>query len=257
MRYSGRTATLVLCLAALVALSAISAQAQETVQITKAGFSPAKLGSPTNAFGSAIIGSTEGPVPSPIEHVNVYGPAGVTLDLRGSGTCDEATLARIGPQACPANSRAGFGGGEGIYQLGGELVEEKYTLDFFLADNRPGHVALLVFLQGHSPVSVEVVFGGSVIRGPAPYGLGFSLDVPLIKVLPDASDASAKSAFVTLGAHNVAYYRTVHGKRTLFHVRGIILPKSCPRGGWPVASQFKFEDGSTVMAKRSVPCPKR
>jgi hypothetical protein len=257
MRYSGRTATLVLCLAALGALPASSAQAQETVQITKAGFSPAKLGAPTNAFGSAIIGSTEGPVPSPIEHVNVYGPAGVTLDLRGSGTCDEATLARIGPQACPANSRAGFGGGEGIYQLGGELVEEKYTLDFFLADNRPGHVALLVFLQGHSPVSVEVVFGGSVIRGPAPYGLGFSLDVPLIKVLPDASDASAKSAFVTLGAHNVAYYRTVHGKRTLFHVRGIILPKSCPRGGWPVASQFKFEDGSTVMAKRSVPCPKR
>jgi hypothetical protein len=257
MRCTGRTARLVLFLATLVALPASSAQAQETVQITQAGFSPAKLGAPTNAFGSAVIGSTEGPVPSPIEHVNVYGPAGVTLDLRGSGTCDEATLSRIGPQACPANSRAGFGGGEGIYQLGGELVEEKYTLDFFLADNRPGHVALLVFLQGHSPVSVEVVFGGSVIRGPAPYGLGFSLDVPLIKVLPDASDASAKSAFVTLGAHNVAYYRTVHGKRTLFHVRGIVLPKSCPHGGWPVASQFSFEDGSTVMAKRSVPCPKR
>jgi hypothetical protein len=251
-----RIATLALCLATLMALIGASAQAQETVQITQAGFSPAKLGQPTNAFGSAVIGSTEGPVPSPIEHVNVYGPAGVTLDLRGSGTCSEAALARIGPQACPANSRAGFGGGDGVYQLGGELVKEKYTLDFFLSDNRPGHVALLVFLQGHSPVSVEIVFGGKVITGPKPYGLGFSLDVPLIKVLPDASNASATSAFLTLGAHNVAYYRTVHGKRTLFHVRGIVLPKSCPHGGWPVASQFSFEDGSTIMAKRSVPCPK-
>jgi hypothetical protein len=256
MRALGRAGGLLLCLALLMALPATGAQAQETVQITQAGFSPARLGAPTNAFGSAVIGSTEGPVPSPIEHVNVYGPAGVTLDLRGSGICSQAALERLGPQACPANSRAGFGGGEGIYQLGGELVKEKYTLDFFLSDNRPGHVALLVFLQGHSPVSVEIVFGGKVISGPKPYGLGFSLDVPLIKVLPDASNASATSAFLTLGAHNVAYYRTVHGKRTLFHVRGIILPKSCPHGGWPVASQFSFEDGSTVMAKRSVPCPK-
>jgi hypothetical protein len=94
-----------------------------------------------------------------------------------------------------------------------------------------------------------------VIKGPKPYGLGFSVEVPEIKVLPEASNASAKSAFLTLGAKNVAYYRTVHGKRKLFHVKGIILPKSCPRGGWPVASQFTFEDGSTVMAKRTVACP--
>jgi len=244
-----------LCALIATALAAGAANAAETVQITQAGFSPSTLGAPTNAFGSATISSTTGPVPAPIEHVDVYGPAGVTLNLEGTGTCSETALQQVGPQACPANSRAGFGGGEGIYQLGGELVKEKYTLDFFLADNRPGHVALLVFLDGHSPVSVEVVFGGQVIRGPRPYGLGFSLNVPLIKVLPEASDASATSAFITLGAHNVAYYRTVHGRRTLFHVKGIVLPKSCPRGGWPVASRFRFQDGSTVMAKRSVPCP--
>ena len=58
-----------------------------------------------------------------------------------------------------------------------------------------------------------------------------------------------------VGAHNVAYYRKVNGKRTLFHVKGIVLPKRCPHGGWPVASRFKFQDGSTVLATRSVPCP--
>jgi hypothetical protein len=251
----------VLVLAALACsaflLSAAGAQAQETVSITEAGFSPARLGMPTNAFGRATIGSTTGPVPSPITHVNVYGPAGVTLDLQGTGICNKARLENLGPSACPANSRAGFGGGLGIYQIGKELVEEEYTLDFFLGDNRPGHTTLLIFLSGSKPVSVELVFTAVVIRGPKPYGLGFSLDVPLIKVLPEASNASAKTAFLTLGAHNVAYYRKVHGKRKLFHVKGIILPKSCPRGGWPVASQFSFEDGSTVMAKRSVPCPKK
>jgi hypothetical protein len=238
-------------------LTASAAQAEETVSIVQAGFSPNSLGMPTNAFGSATIGSTTGPVPSPIRHVNVYGPAGVTLDLEGTGTCNEERLKNIGPAACPANSRAGFGGGQGIYMIGKELVEEKYTLDFFLADNRPGHVKLLIFLSGSTPVSVEVVFGGTVIQGPKPYGLGFSVEVPEIKVLPEASNASAKSAFLTLGAHNVAYYRTIHGKRRLFHVRGIILPKKCPRGGWPVASQFTFEDGSTVMATRKIRCPRK
>jgi hypothetical protein len=238
-------------------LCAGAARAEETVTITEAGFSPNKPGMPTNAFGSATISSTTGPVPSPIRHVNVYGPAGVTLDLQGTGVCSEAVLLHSGPQACPANSRAGFGGGEGIYQLGKELVEEKYTLDFFLSDNRPGHTKLVIFLSGSTPVIVEVVLTGTVIKGPPPYGLGFSVDVPLIKVLPEASNASAKTAFLTLGAHNVAYYRNVHGKRKLFHVKGIVLPQSCPRSGWPVASQFTFEDGSTVMAKRSIPCHRK
>jgi hypothetical protein len=246
----------VLCAAFL--LWAAPAGAEETVSITEAGFSPDKLGVPTNAFGRATITSTAGPVPSPIRHVNVYGPAGVTLDLRGSGVCNKESLERLGTQACPANSRAGFGGGQGIYMIGKELVEEEYTIDFFLADNRPGLVSLLVYLTGSKPVSIEMVFPPApVIQGPKPYGLGFSVEVPEIKVLPEASNASAKSAFLTLGAHNVAYYRMVHGKRKLFHVKGIILPKSCPRGGWPVASQFSFEDGSTVMAKRTVPCPRR
>jgi hypothetical protein len=249
-------AALVLCGAALMSWIP-AAHAEELVTITEAGFRPDKLGVPTNAFGSATITSTSGPVPSPITHVNVYGPAGVTLNLEGTGVCNEEKLKNLGPQACPPNSRAGFGGGEGIYKLGNELVEEQYTIDFFLADNRPGHVALLIFLSGSRPVAVEVVFKAIVIRGPKPYGLGFSVEVPLIKVLPEASNASAKTAFLTLGAKNVAYYRNVHGKRKLFHVKGIVLPKSCPRGGWPVASQFTFEDGQTVMAKRNVPCPRK
>jgi hypothetical protein len=237
--------------------AAAAARAEETVQITNAGFKPDRLGVPTNAFGSATIGSTTGPVPSPITHVNVFGPAGLTLDLVGTATCTEATLLNFGPSACPKNSKAGFGGGEGIYELAKEIVKEHFTLDFFLGDNRPGHVTLLIYLNGSTPVSIQLVFTAIVIKEPKPYGLGFSLNVPIIKVLPEASDASATSSFLTLGAENVAYFKTVHGKRTLFHVKGIITPKTCPRGGWPVASQFTFEDGSTVMAKSAIPCPHR
>jgi hypothetical protein len=248
-----RTGIVVLCAAS--ALAAAPAYAEETVRITGAGFSPNVLGAPTNAFGSAAIGSTDLPVPSPITHVDVYGPAGLTLNLEGSTTCKPERLEQIGPKACPANSRAGSGGGEGTYELGGEIIREPYTIELFLADNQPGHVALMFFLKGTSPVSIEIVFGGTVITAPPPYGLGFSVDVPLIKVLPEASDASATTAFLRIGAKDATYYKTVHGKRRLLHVKGIILPRRCPRGGWPVASSFTFEDGSTVLAKRTIACP--
>jgi hypothetical protein len=249
------------CAAALVCgaalLWAAAAGAEQTVRITSAGFNPDKLGVPTNVFGAATIESTTGQVPSPITHVNVYGPAGVTLDLRGTGTCTEAKLLNVGPRACPADSRAGFGGGVGVYEIAKEVIEEKFTLDFFLGENRPGHVVLLIYLNGSSPVSIQLVFTAPVITGPKPYGLGFSLNVPLIKVLPEATDASARSSFLTLGAKNVAYVKLVHGKRKLVHVRGIITPPRCPRGGWPVASQFSFQDGSTVMSTSKIPCPRR
>ncbi len=253
--FRGPIAAGLICAASL--LLAATAQAEETVTITQAAFTPNQLGAPTNASGSATIGSTTGPVPSPIRHVNVFGPAGVTLDLRGTGTCKQEKLEQFGVTGCPANSRAGFGGGQGVYELGHEIIEEEYTLDFFLADNRPGHVSMLVFLSGHSPVVVEIILHAVVIKGPSPYGLGFSVNVPPIHVLPEASDASAKTAFLTLGAHNVAYYRKVHGKRRLYHVRGIVLPDRCPKGGWPVESQFSFEDGTSLTARRSVPCPSR
>jgi hypothetical protein len=235
--------------------TAAAAQAEETVQITKAGFSPDKLGVPTNAFGEAAFGSTNLPIPEPITHVNVLGPAGVTLNLAGTGVCTAAKLENIGPSACPADSKGGFGGGLGVYELAKEIIHENFTLEFFLGNNRPGHVTLLIYLNGSTPVSIQLVFTAAVIQEPKPYGLGFSFNVPLIKTLPEASYASAASSFLTLGAKNVAYYKTIHGKRTLFHVKGIITPKSCPHGGWPVATQVSFLDGSTVMAKSAIPCP--
>jgi hypothetical protein len=246
MREIGRSAVVqvvgTLCAGAVLAGAyAGAARGEQTVKITSAGFSPDRLGVPANVFGSATIGSTNLPV---------------TLDLRGTGTCTAAALENIGPGACPANSRAGFGGGVGVYEIGQEIVEEPFTLDFFLGDNRPGHTVLLIFLEGSSPVSIQLVFTAPVIPSPKPYGLGFSVNVPLIKVLPEASDASAKGSFLSLGAKNVAYFRRVHGKRKLLKVRGIVTPKSCPRGGWPVAARFSFEDGSSVLSTSKIPCPR-
>jgi hypothetical protein len=236
-------------------VTAAVALAAETLTVT-AAFSPDRLGAPTNVHGTATIHSTNELVPTPIIKTTVLGPAGLGLDVEGVGTCDPAKLeAALEPKVCPTNSKAGFGGGTGVLVLGKEVIKEHFTLNFFRGPNENGHLVLLAFLNAITPVSVQLVLKAQVVKEPKPYGLGFTFMVPLIPTLPGASDASAEEIFITLGAPNAAYYRTVHGKRTLFHVKGIIVPKKCPHGGFPYKTEIGFADGTTNTVKGTIPCP--
>jgi hypothetical protein len=230
----------------LFALYCGQAQAAQTVTIT-ASFSPDVAGAPTLAQGGATFTSTTGLVPSPLSRVSIIGPAGLGLDLKGSATCSAITLESRGPGACPARSVAGSGGGMGIFELGAQIIEEPFTVELFLANNKPGHYEVLLYVNAVTPVSVQLVLHGPIANQPKPYGLGFSFDVPEVKTLPGASNASVKSAHITLGA--------TPAERKRFHVKGIIVPKTCPKGGFPVKTEFGFEDGTTVIAKNTIACP--
>jgi hypothetical protein len=232
-------ATLLLC---------ASARAEDKVSIN-ASFRPDKLGVPTLIQGSAIFTNTLSPVPVPLSKVTLIGPAGLGLNLKGSATCSQAILEAKGPEGCPARSVAGSGGGIGIYELGGQINEEPFTMELFVGNNHPGHYEVLLYVNASSPVSVQLVFHAPIVKEPKPYGLGFSFEVPEIKTLPEASNASVKSAHITLGA--------TPAEQKQFHVTGIIVPKSCPKGGWPVESIFGFEDGQTTEAKSKIACPKK
>ncbi|HEY5045338.1 MAG TPA: hypothetical protein VII53_05730 [Solirubrobacteraceae bacterium] len=233
------------------------ALAAESLTVT-AAFSPNKLGAPTNVHGTATIHSTNELVPTPIIKTTVMGPAGLGLNVEGVGICNPATLeATLEPKACPTDSKAGFGGGTGVLELAKEVIKEHFTLNFFRGPNENGHLVLLAYLNAITPVSVQLVLRAQVVKEPPPYGLGFTFVVPLIPTLPGASDASAEEIFITLGAPNAAYYKTVHGKRTLFHVKGIIVPKKCPHGGFPYKTEISFADGTTNTVKGAIPCPGR
>jgi hypothetical protein len=232
-------------IAALVLAS--TASAEETVSI-KAAFTPDVLGAPTFVSGSALFTNTTGRVPSPLSKVTIIGPAGLGLNLKGTATCTQAILEEKGPQGCPARSVAGSGGGEGVFELAGEVIEEAFTMNLFVGNNKPGHIEVLLYVNAVSPVSVQLVFHAPVVNEPKPYGLGFSFEVPEIKTLPEASNASVKSAHISIGA--------TPAEQKQFHVTGITVPKKCPKGGFPDEAIFSFEDGSTVDAKSTIPCPK-
>lgn len=242
--------TLLACL-----LSAAVAWAGNAL-IVHATFTPDKLGAPTNLSVTGSFVSSAGEPPLPITRFTIYAPAGMAVDAHGAGTCAATTLERLGPSGCPANSRVGFGGGVGVLELPRETIREPYTLDFFFAPREKGHLALLVYASAVSPVQVELVVVAREVPAPKPYGIGFSVEVPLITALPGASYASVESVFATLGATNVAYYKTVHGRKTLVHLKGIVVPKTCPHGGFPSRGTVDFADGTSLTVNPTIPCPR-
>jgi hypothetical protein len=222
-----------------------------------AAFQPDTLGASTNlSLTAKLVSSTGGPL-SPVTRFTLFAPAGMTIDAQGAGTCTAAILKQTGPRGCPADSRAGFGGGVGVLRLPNETIEAPYTLDFFFATRASGHLRLLIYVSARVPVALEFVLVAKEVPAPKPFGLGFSVEVPPIVTFPGAPDASVESAFVTVGAPHVAYYESVHGRRTLVHLRGLVMPRRCPRGGFPTEGKADFADGSTLTVDPTIPCPPR
>ncbi len=186
-------------------------------------------------------GSTAGP--SPITEIKSYLPAGVKLTTKGFATCSETVLKKEGPSKCPKKSFASpLGEAGGFVSFGAERVHENVTVQAFFAEGG----GLLFGVFGYTPASIELYPHGTF--SPAPGGgLVFTAEVPLIESVPGALDGSAEFFKVKIGA---AYKK---GKKLVSYGT---VPKTCPKGGFPLKVEVKFLSGEVVPAEYSVPCPK-
>jgi hypothetical protein len=196
-------------------------------------------------FRSTISGTEYGGFPSPLVLLSIYSPAGTKLDSGGFATCAQAVLEADGPEGCPKRSSAGpVGEGLGIVSFGHEQVREKVSIQGFFA---PGD-ALLFFVGGTTPTSLEIIEKAHVVSGNPPFGPEAIAELPLVETVPGALDASILSFKITIGA---AYKR---GKKTMSY---ITLPKKCPRTGFLIKAEFKFNSGESTTVRDRPPCPKR
>jgi len=249
-------ATALLVCGCLIPASVTSAA--QTLRV-HASFTPDKLGASTNLSATATFGSTTaGPQP-PAVKVTLYGPKGMSVDTRGAGTCTAtpATLEETGPSACPPSSRVGFGSGVGLFEIAKEIIDGHFTLEFFLAPSQAGHHVMLIYVNSVTPAAGQKVLVAREVQGPSPYGIGITFDVSEAPTLPGALPGWEEHVSLTFGASHVAYFKTVHGKRKLVHVKGIVLPKTCPHGGFPIEAQIGFADGTMTTTTTTVPCPRK
>lgn len=196
----------------------------------------------------------DGGIP-PVAAVNFYSPAGVKLNYSAFGKCSEATLKNAGPAGCSKSSIASpKGNALGEVTFGTERVPEEASLQAFFGPNN----SLLFYVQGSSPVSLEFVSAGTNVNsGQPPYGLELKTTVPAIATVPGAALASTKNINIKVGA------AVKKGNKLLSY---ITLPKTCPKGGFPVKSELTFggsyggerEFGipaETVTVAYKLPCP--
>ncbi len=199
-----------------------------------------------------ISGTEYGGFPAPLVGVKFYGPASAKLHPQGFATCAPTTIEQRGPGPCPKKSHAGpKGSASGVVSFGTERVHETVSVQPFFA---PGG-GLEFFVDGTSPVSIEILSKGRIVNSAAPFGPTILAQVPLVESVPGALDASTERISVTTGA---AYKK---GKNTVYY---ITVPKKCPKGGFPLKAVMEFgnignprEPGEKAEASYKAPCPKK
>ncbi len=234
------------------------ARSDPAVSLT-AALTPERLGAGTTIHFGFTIPIPVGHAAVPIRQIDLLYPANLGIATSGLGlsTCRAEILEARGPPGCPSNSVMGYGSGLVEVPFGPETLQETTRTTTFMAPVHNGQLSLLFYVDGESPVSAQLVFPGLVLAAPDPFGGDLNAILPLIPSVPEAPDAALVKLKTTLGPSHITYYEYRKGHTIPYHPRGILLPRSCPHGGFQFAAQFTFNDGSHSSAHATVPCPRR
>lgn len=222
-----------------------------------ASFTPYRLGGRTTIDLSFQIQAPAGQLPSALTEVEVRYPEDLGFALSGLGlaVCSASMLEAAGPSGCPADSIMGRGNALAELRFGAQLVTESAAVAIARAPDQEGHIALLLYASGPSPVNTQILSPAQLLPAAAPFGGRLNMQLPLLASVPGAPDIAIASLHVTLGPQGLTYYERAEGSTLAYTPTGILLPTRCPRGGFPFAATFSFLDGSHQDARASVPCP--
>jgi hypothetical protein len=223
-----------------------------------ASFSPEHLGAGTTIGFGLRVSTPAGNAPSPVTDIELLLPPGLgisTSDL-GLETCAPSRLEREGLAGCPPDSLMGRGSAAAEVPFGSAFVTEQAPLELFSGPLQDGHPQLLFFASGEYPVLANLIFGALVLPAKAPFGGLLNTTLPLVPSVPEGPDVALVRLQTTIGPSHITYYEHVDGKTVSFHPRGILLPGSCPRGGFAFAARLIFQDGTGAGARTVIPCPR-
>ncbi len=180
---------------------------------------------------------------------------GFALSGLGLAVCSPATLEASGTSGCPANSIMGTGNARAELRFGRQLVGESASISIARAPDEEGHIALLLYASGPSPVNTQILSPAQLLPTSPPFGGRLNIELPVIPSVPEAPDVAIVAMHITLGPQGLTYYERAEGSTLVYTPKGILLPTTCPRGGFPFAATFSFLDGSRSQAHTTVGCP--
>jgi hypothetical protein len=245
---------------ALLLATLLPATAGATTPATlHAAFVPKQLGrAGTLEFGFSFT-APPGQVPPPLTQLDLRYPADIGFALSGLGLadCTPAILEASGPRGCPPNSVMGYGVALTGIVLGTTIITESAPITILRSPNVEGHIAVLFSAEGTTPVDTRILFPGFLLPAPAPFGGEVNANVPLVPTLPGAPYISVIRLRATIGPRHVTYYEQAGGRTLAYRPKGITLPATCPRHGFPFAAVFTFQDDTKANARTAIACPRR
>jgi hypothetical protein len=258
---SGRAARRIFgLLAAVLPLLCLATTARSAPSASlRASFVPDRLGGRASIeFGFQLRAPAGQDLPALTEVEVLYPPnLGFALSGLGLSVCSPSTLEAAGTPGCPANSIMGHGDALAELRFGSQVVTENAAISIARAPDTEGHIALLLYVSGPSPVNTQILSPAQLLPASGPFGGRLNIELPLVPSLPGAPDIAIVTLSATLGPQGLTYFERVHGQTLAYQPKGILLPSRCPRGGFPFASEFGFVDGSRASATTTVPCPGR
>jgi hypothetical protein len=245
--------------AALCVLAPASAGAASELASLHASFAPNRLGAPTTITFGFHLSTSEGLAPLPLTALALRLPAGMnyTSTTLGLALCQPAALQARGLAGCPPNSRLGYGTALVEVPFGAGDGHEIPEVQAVAGPSPHGNLVVLFYANGLYPVYAQLAFSGEVLPDTGRFGSQLAVDVPLVTSVPGGPDVSIVDVQTTIGPSHLTYYHHRHGRLVPFHPRGVSVPERCPRGGFPFAASFTFQDGTSTSAQTSVPCPPR
>jgi hypothetical protein len=127
------------------------------------------------------------------------------------------------------------------------LIAEDINLGVFLGPLRNFQPTFEVLGEGSTPLQERVVLSGTVIPDHAPYGEELAMSLPPIPTLPLEPEASMATLTLTVGTRA---HRLPRGANT------VVVPGSCPAGGFPFAAELSYADGTAGSPLATAPCPR-
>lgn len=252
---SALLALLALCLA----WAPTGAHASASTARLSASFSPERLGAPTTVTTSLRVTPPPGVGALPVTKIELSFPAelGFGTSELGLEDCLPAQLEAHSASACPQNSLMGHGSALVQVPFGPRVVSEAAPVTIFSQPVRNGQVGLLFLASGTLPVIANLVFGGFVGNAHNPYGGVLETTLPLVGSVPKGPDVALVALRTAIGGTGILYRERVKGRVLTFHPKGMLLPRRCPRGGFPFAARLSFGDGSSADAHTTVACPRK
>ena len=223
----------------------------------RVSLNPEQLGRGTNLAFRLHIYTPNGQPPTPVTQLDLSYPSTLGIAVGGLGlvSCPRIALEALGTEGCSPNARMGQGHAIAEIPFGPEIVSETADIAVLRAPEQQGRIGMYFFIEAHTPLNAELIDPGILLPTATPSRETLQVKVPLLRPLPDGPYAALVQLDASIGPNGLTYNEHTNGHLITYKPAGILLPDTCPHGGFQFTAHLTFITGTHTTTQTRVPCP--